>query len=390
MAKYLYQVLTNISFFKRKQYEQALIETFLKLDEILKLGNVNSLLKNYTLNRIYVDLQFEFVNFSLINNRNSFFIQKNSFDSLQKKNNSYSANSSNNSSFQNLNFTNMDENNKSPEIDHIEAFVEKRESIKENNEFLVKKNKSRLSSNSEENNTIYSFGGIIVQDSNQVLIKDLACLYTGTTANVILIKKQHFYIANVGDSLAVLYKNGKAIRLNVEHKLTVPGEKNRVQNAGMRIINNRIEGKLNLTRAIGILKLILGDFVFKNNQNLKNYEQGVIAYPEVSKFKITPDMEFIIMACDGVWDCVEVQQFCDHISMKLKENLPISKIIGELFDQILSKTNRSIFKLNKRISVLIICLVSSYNFQRINNIYYDNVIYLYLNPILKLKDPLTF
>ncbi len=80
---------------------------------------------------------------------------------------------------------------------------------------------------------------------------------------------------------------------------------------------------------------------FKNNPNLKFYEQAVTAYPEITKMKITKDIDFIIMACDGVWDCVDIQKLCEHISMKLKSNVKISDIIAELLDQIISKTNNS-------------------------------------------------
>jgi serine/threonine protein phosphatase PrpC len=57
--------------------------------------------------------------------------------------------------------------------------------------------------------------------------------------------------------------------------------------------------------------------------------------------KITNDIEFIIMACDGVWDCVDPQKLCEHISLRLKSNEKISAILAELFDQIISKTNNS-------------------------------------------------
>jgi serine/threonine protein phosphatase PrpC len=82
--------------------------------------------------------------------------------------------------------------------------------------------------------------------------------------------------------------------------------------------------------------------MFKNNKALKRYDQAVIAYPEVSKFKITRDMEFIIMGCDGIWDCVDPQQLCDYISLKLKEKIKISRLIADIFDNIISKTNKSI------------------------------------------------
>ncbi len=81
---------------------------------------------------------------------------------------------------------------------------------------------------------------------------------------------------------------------------------------------------------------------FKKNQNLNIYEQPVTAYPEITQMKINKDFDFIIMACDGVWDCVDAQKLCEHISIKLKSCEKISNIIEDLFDQIISKTNNSI------------------------------------------------
>lgn len=49
------------------------------------------------------------------------------------------------------------------------------------------------------------------------------------------------------------------------------------------------------------------------------------------------------MACDGVWDCVDVQKVCEHISFRLKSNAKVSEIIAELMDQIVAKTNNSIY-----------------------------------------------
>jgi protein phosphatase PTC2/3 len=74
---------------------------------------------------------------------------------------------------------------------------------------------------------------------------------------------------------------------------------------------------------------------------LKFYEQAVTAYPEITKMKITKDIEFILMACDGVWDCVDIQKLCEHIAIKLKAKMKCSDIIAEFFDQIISKTNNS-------------------------------------------------
>lgn len=73
----------------------------------------------------------------------------------------------------------------------------------------------------------------------------------GTTAVICLIKQNYLFISNVGDSLAVMYKNGIAEKLSREHKVSLHCEKLRIEKSGARIINSRIEGRLNLTRAIG-------------------------------------------------------------------------------------------------------------------------------------------
>ena len=153
----------------------------------------------------------------------------------------------------------------------------------------------------------------------------------GTTANIMLIKEGYIYIANVGDSLSVMYKNKKAYNLNKEHQIIIESEKDRVLKSGATISGYRINGMLNLTRAIGDLK-------FKSNPNLKRHEQSVIAVPEITKIEYTDDIDFIIMGCDGVWDCVKRQLVCEFVDKQIKENpnRKLSEILGEIFDKCVS------------------------------------------------------
>ena len=64
----------------------------------------------------------------------------------------------------------------------------------------------------------------------------------GTTANIMLIKNGVIYIANVGDSLSVMYKNRKAYNLNKEHQIVIDSEKERVLKSGATIVGYRING----------------------------------------------------------------------------------------------------------------------------------------------------
>ena len=40
---------------------------------------------------------------------------------------------------------------------------------------------------------------------------------------------------------------------------------------------------------------------------------AVSAYPEVRSYEINPQLDFIITACDGIWDCMTSQQACDFV-----------------------------------------------------------------------------
>jgi len=79
----------------------------------------------------------------------------------------------------------------------------------------------------------------------------------------------------------------------------------------------------------------LGTLCSKEKKTLKANEQPIISYPEINRFKITSDMEFIVLACDGIWDCVEIQGFCEYISTSLKEKIPLQMILKDLFDKLI-------------------------------------------------------
>jgi protein phosphatase 2C family protein 2/3 len=47
----------------------------------------------------------------------------------------------------------------------------------------------------------------------------------------------------------------------------------------------------------------LGDWEYKN-PNLKPEDNMVSGYPEVIVETLRPDHDFMIIACDGIWDCL--------------------------------------------------------------------------------------
>lgn len=64
----------------------------------------------------------------------------------------------------------------------------------------------------------------------------------------------------------------------------------------------------------------------------------ITAYPDVIIENLTPDSQFIVVACDGIWDCMTNQEICDFIGSRLNKdpNYKLSKIIEEIFDKIIA------------------------------------------------------
>ena len=69
---------------------------------------------------------------------------------------------------------------------------------------------------------------------------------TGCTACVALITKNKIYVANSGDSRAVLCKGGKAVDMSEDHKPDNPKEKARIEKAKGFVEDNRVNGIINL------------------------------------------------------------------------------------------------------------------------------------------------
>jgi len=78
----------------------------------------------------------------------------------------------------------------------------------------------------------------------------------GCTANVVVIDQglKKVFVANAGDSRCVMGVEGKCIPLSFDHKPESQVELDRIHKAGSEVVEGRVDGNLNLTRAFGDLK----------------------------------------------------------------------------------------------------------------------------------------
>jgi len=126
----------------------------------------------------------------------------------------------------------------------------------------------------------------------------------GTTAVVALFIGNQGYVANVGDSRAVLCRDGLAVRVSVDHKPDLPGETQRINSLGGTVTTtynssgqptSRVNGMLAVSRALG--DVILHPYVSCD--------------PEIhGPINLTTHLrsQFMILACDGLWDVVSDEE----------------------------------------------------------------------------------
>lgn len=155
---------------------------------------------------------------------------------------------------------------------------------------------------------------------------------SGCTAVVALLKGNELYVANAGDSRCIICREGKAIDMSIDHKPEDAPELNRIKKAGGKVSNDgRINGGLNLSRAIG-------DHSYKQNKELDAKEQMITALPDVKTLTIDPTKDqFMVLACDGIWNFMSSQDVCDFILPRLAEGRErLSQICEEMFDHCLA------------------------------------------------------
>lgn len=159
---------------------------------------------------------------------------------------------------------------------------------------------------------------------------------SGSTAVCAMISPTHLFIANCGDSRAVFCsstdKSNYEIFATEDHKPFKEKERQRIINAG-GCATQRINGTLAVSRA-------LGDFEFKRDTQRGPCEQLVSPEPEVTIIERKSDDQFLILACDGIWDVMDNQDICELVRYKLKVEPSLEKVCSSILDACLTKGSR--------------------------------------------------
>lgn len=133
---------------------------------------------------------------------------------------------------------------------------------------------------------------------------------SGCAAVVACIVGGWIWCANLGDSRAILCRDGRAVELSLDHKPDREDEAQRIESAGGFVSFRRVLGRLAVSRAFG-------DEEYKALPDRSGSgEVGkplVIAEPEIRVERVTAEDEFLLMACDGLFDVFSSQEAVDFI-----------------------------------------------------------------------------
>jgi len=157
---------------------------------------------------------------------------------------------------------------------------------------------------------------------------------SGSCAIVALIIDDKCYVANVGDSRAIMssHKGRRVLPLSRDHKPGEEGERNRIISNGGKVYQSQINaqgnrvgttpglidegeiqlgpprvlpGRLSVSRTFGDIEAKLEKF--GGNPNV------VIADPEIQMIQLNDQTDFIVLGCDGIYDRLENQDVSDNV-----------------------------------------------------------------------------
>eukprot|EP00941_MAST-03F_sp_MAST-3F-sp1_P000440 g440.t1 len=183
---------------------------------------------------------------------------------------------------------------------------------------------------------------------------------SGTTAICAFFDGEHgLYISNLGDSRAVLCRRGKALSVSSDHKPLPnvrPDECARIVAAGGFIFMGRVLGQLAVCRAIGDVDFKAGASwlesamakntkqfgsgfsKFQNSENAENKNKKkrgaiVTAEPEIAYVDLQHGDEFLLLACDGLFDVLSSQAAIDEVRKSLSQHNNLDRACKDIVEK---------------------------------------------------------
>lgn len=149
---------------------------------------------------------------------------------------------------------------------------------------------------------------------------------SGSCAAIALIAGKDVLIAHAGDCRIVLRSLGETVAVTKDHRADEPGEMSRITSSGGTVVSGRINGVLSPSRGFG-------------DSDVKSQcpEDVLIVKPDVARYCVDVGAlgkfsSFMVIATDGLWDVMEVDDVCSFVEKALRKTGSAEMAASRLVD----------------------------------------------------------
>ena len=162
-----------------------------------------------------------------------------------------------------------------------------------------------------------------------------------------IVQGKRCIIANVGDSRCVVFKKQKVDFATVDHKPSTDEEKERITTAGGKIYQTPtlfplfqngqeitgpwrvLPGRLSVSRTFGDVEA--------KEEKFGGMKNVVVALPDITEIELSPEYNFIVIGCDGIFDVLSNEDLieCARIAIKDKKGYMKNHLCGEIANMII-------------------------------------------------------
>lgn len=155
--------------------------------------------------------------------------------------------------------------------------------------------------------------------------------FSGSTGVAAFVTPENIIIANTGDSRVCLCKSDKVVFGSLDHKPGDDRERARVERAGGVIADGRVNGDLASARSFG-------DFRYKD-EALPPQKMQITVMPDVTILSRSPEDQFLLLACDGIWDVMSNLEATRYVLSALRMGCSQAQACEMLLDECLRKSS---------------------------------------------------
>eukprot|EP00754_Rhynchopus_humris_P015445 Rhum_TRINITY_DN14440_c28_g1::Rhum_TRINITY_DN14440_c28_g1_i1::g.90720::m.90720 len=159
-------------------------------------------------------------------------------------------------------------------------------------------------------------------------------------------------VGNVGDSRVIVGKGGTAYPMTTDHKPSVDGERVRIEAAGGHVANERVDGRLAVSRAYG-------DSEYKKTATTTELTHKVIAVPDVTHVEVSKD-DIVFLSCDGVFERnFSNQEVISFVHARMQETNDLAEVCNMVCDEALDRGSKD------NVSAMIVSFKDGTDYQKL-------------------------